>query len=89
MGPSNTFKRVTVNWNISKIVSFQDNFKFMGDLPFIVYFDFETMTGDSVINDKKMFVISYCQIFAFNPSLNLQKIVVLEALNKILKRLLL
>ena len=53
MGPSNTFKRVTVNWNISKIVSFQDNFKFMGDLPFIVYFDFETMTGDSVINDKK------------------------------------
>ena len=25
----------------------------MGDLPFIVYFDFETMTGDSVINDKK------------------------------------
>ena len=45
----------------------------MGDLTFTVYFDFETMIRDSVINDKKKFVISYCQIFVFNPSLNLQK----------------
>ena len=25
----------------------------MGDIPFIVYFDFETMTADRVSNDKK------------------------------------
>ena len=25
----------------------------MGNLPLTVYFDFETTTGDSVINDKK------------------------------------
>ena len=31
----------------------------MGNLPLTVYFDFETTTGDSVINDKKLFFISY------------------------------
>ena len=30
----------------------------MGNLPLTVYFDFETTTGDSVINDKKLFLIS-------------------------------
>ena len=55
--------------------SFQDNFQHMGDLTFIVYFDFETTTGDSVTDDKKMFVVSYCQIYAFHPSLNLEKVV--------------
>ena len=40
------------NWNI---LSFQDSFKFMSYLPFKVYFDFETTTGDSVINYKKKF----------------------------------
>ena len=30
----------------------------MGDLPFIVYFDFETMTADSVSNDKKCLLLA-------------------------------
>ena len=68
---------VAYKFNNRKIVSFQDNFKFMGDLPFTVYFDFETTTG--AINDKIMVVISCCQIFAFNPSLNLQKIVIFRS----------
>ena len=51
----------------------------MGDLPFTVYFDFETTTGDSVTNDKKMYVISYCQIFVFHPALNLEKIVIFRS----------
>ena len=38
----------------------------MRDFPFMVYFDFETTTSDSVINDKKMYVISYCQVYALN-----------------------
>ena len=29
------------------IIFFQDNFKYLGDVPFMVYFDFETTTGDS------------------------------------------
>ena len=45
-------------------------------MPFVVYFDYETTTGESVFNNKKMFVISYCQIYAFHPDLNLDKIVI-------------
>ena len=47
----------------------------MGDVPFTVYFNFETTTGDNVFHDPKVFVISYCQICTFHPSLNLDKIV--------------
>ena len=43
-------------------------------MPFSVYFDFETTTGDSVFFDSKMYVVSYCQIYAFHPALNLDKI---------------
>ena len=41
-----------------------------------MYFDYETKTGNNVFNDKKMFVISFCQIYAFNPDLNFDKIVI-------------
>ena len=51
----------------------------MGDLLFTAYFDFETTTGDSVLNDPKMFVISYCQIYTFRPDLNLDKIVIFRS----------
>lgn len=68
-----------------KILSFQDNFKCMYDLPFTVYFDFETITGNSAIDDKKMFV-SYCQVFAFQASLKLLNVVYFEVSNTILKK---
>ena len=46
-------------------ITFQDK----GDLPFTVYFDFETTTtGGSLFFDPKMFVVSYCQIYSFHPS---------------------
>ena len=32
-----------------EIISFQDNFKYLGNVPFTVYFDFEATTGDAVI----------------------------------------
>ena len=57
------------------VVSFQDNFSYVGDLPFVIYFDYETTTGDSVFKDKNIFVTSYCQIYEFHPDLNLDKIV--------------
>ena len=62
-----------------EIISFQDNFKYLGNVPFTVYFDFETTTGDAVIFDPKMYVISYCQIYSFHPSLNLDKIVIFRS----------
>ena len=38
----------------------------------MVYFDFETTTGDAVFLDPKTFVV--CKIYTFHPSLNLDKI---------------
>ena len=51
----------------------------MGDVPFMVYFNFETTTGSSVFLDPKMYVISYCQIYSFHPSLNLDKVVIFRS----------
>ena len=59
-----------------QIIDYQDNFKYMGDVPFCVYFDSERTTGDSVFFDSKMYVISYCQIYSFHPALNLEKVVI-------------
>ena len=75
----NNIAGIVYKFNNRKVVSFLDNFKYIGDLPFTVYFDFETTAGDSVTDDKKMFVISYCQIYAFHPSLNLDKIVIFRS----------
>ena len=62
-----------------KIISFQDNFKFLGDVPFTVCFDFETTKGDVIFLDPKMFVVSYCEIYTFHPSLNLDKIFIFRS----------
>ena len=43
-------------------------------MPFVIYFDYETTTVDSVFNDKQMFVINYCQIYTFHRDLDLDKI---------------
>ena len=48
----------------------------MRDVPFTVYFDFETTTGDNIFQDPNMFDISYCQINSFHPARNLDKIVI-------------
>ena len=70
---------ITYNFENNKIISFQDNFKYLGDIPFTVYFDFETTTGDNIFQDPKMFVISYCQIIAFHPALNLEKMIIFRS----------
>ena len=63
-------------FNNGEIISFQDNFKYLGDVPFPVYFDFETSTGDTAFFEPKMFVVSYYQMYSFHSSLNLEKIVI-------------
>ena len=66
-------KDVTYTFDNSNIISFQNNFKYMGDAPFTAPFDFETTTGNAVFLYPKMYVLSYCQIYAFHPNLNLEK----------------
>ena len=34
-----------------KVIDYQDNYKKIGDLPFEMYFDFETTTGSVVLFD--------------------------------------
>ena len=48
------------------IVTFEDNYRFFRDLPFVAYFDFETTAGRDLFLDKKMYVFTYCSIFAFH-----------------------
>ena len=54
-----------------KIINYQDNFKKIGNLPFSVYYDFETTTSSVDFFYVKTYVISYCIIVAFHPDLNL------------------
>ena len=71
---------ITYVFDNGLIITFQDNFKYLGDVPFSVYFDFETTTTCGyVFFDAKMFVISYCQLYSFHPSLNLNKIVIFRS----------
>ena len=70
---------ITCFFNNGQIITFQDNFKYLGDIPFTIYFDFETTTGDSVFFDPKIFVKSHCQIYSFHPALGLDKIVIFRS----------
>ena len=67
---------ITYSFDNGQIINFQDNLKYLGHVSFTAYFDFETTTGNSAFFDPKMFVMSYCQIHSFHPSLNLNKIVI-------------
>ena len=70
---------IVYSFENDKIISFQDNFRQMRDVPFTFYFDFETTTGNDIFKDPKMFVISYCQICSFHCALNLDKIVIFRS----------
>ena len=67
---------ITYSFDNGQIIDYQDNFKYQGNVPSSVYFDFETTAGDSVFFNSKMYVVSYCQIYAFHPASNLDKIVI-------------
>ena len=70
---------ITYAFDNGHILNYQDNFKYLGDLPFTVYFDFETTTGNSPFFNSAMYVMSYCQIYSFHPSLGLDKIVIFRS----------
>ena len=57
-----TWEGITYLFDNGQIIFFQDNFKYFGDLPFTVCFDFETTTGEatggSVVFDPKIMVVS-------------------------------
>ena len=61
------------------MISFEDNFHAKGDLPFVIYFDFETAAPTDNCFDpeqKTMFVVSYVMIVAFHPDLKIDRIII-------------
>ena len=74
------------NFANQHIKTFEDNFRFMGEQPFAVYFDSETTFGRKEFynvekSEKSMYSVSYCFIVAFHPALNLERITVLRSFN--------
>ena len=67
------------NFTNQSLVSYEDNFKAKGDLPFYVYFDFKTTAPTDNCLDpkqKKMFVVSEVMIVAFHPALQLDRVII-------------
>ena len=70
---------VIYNFNTKNLISFQDNFNAKGDLPFVLYFGFETTAPTDNCFDpeqKKMFVESYVLIVAFHLAVKLNRIII-------------
>ena len=81
---------VVYDFTLKNIVTFEDNFKYYGDLPFSVYADFETTAPtQSHLNpeQKEMFAVSYSLIFAWHPDLNLPRQMVVRGYNHSLEEL--
>ena len=66
----------TFSFDNGKFVDYQDHYKNFGDLPFSVYYDFETTTGGVVFFDQKMYVVSYCIIVPFHPDLKIPRLII-------------
>ena len=67
------------------ILSFEDNTKFMDEVPFAVHFNFETTSGKKTFifdEDSMLYLVSYVFVVAFHPDLNLQKIFVVGSFNQ-------
>ena len=70
---------VVYDFNNQNLISYQDNFHAKGDVPFVIYFDFETTARTDNCLDpeqKKMFFVSYVMIVAFHPELKLDRIII-------------
>ena len=75
---------VVYNFNVQNIVTFKDNLKYMDDLSFSVYADFETTAPNcdfTCPENNTMFAVSYPLVFAWHPKLNLPRQCVVRAFN--------
>ena len=64
----------TFSFDNGNVIDYRDHFSNLGDLPFAIYFDLETTTGNVVFFDAKMYVVSYNIVAAFHSDLSLPRI---------------
>ena len=69
------------------VVNYQENFNKIGDVPFSIYYDFETTTRSAIYTDAKMYVVSYCMIVAFHAELKMPPLVIYGASDQSLPEL--
>ena len=84
------FPGIVYKYESQNIQTFFDNMKFLGGLPFSIYFDLETTAGKKVCNfdeDATLHPVSYAVVIAFHPSLNIEKILVVRSFNHIFQQL--
>ena len=70
---------VIYNFNMQSLISFKGNFHAKDDLPFVIYFEFETTAPTDNCFDpeqKTMFVVSYIMIVAFLANLKIDTIII-------------
>ena len=78
---------VIYNVNTKSLISFQDSFNSKGNLPFVLYFDFETTDNIFDPEQKKMFVVSCVLTVAFYQALNLNRIIIQRSYSHSLEEL--
>ena len=70
---------IVYSFNKQNLVTFEDNIGCKGDLPAIVYIDFETTAStDNCIDPEQisMFFVSYVIIVAFHPKLQMDRVII-------------
>ena len=66
---------VVYNFNTQNFISYPDNFHAIGDIPFVIYFDFETTAPTDTCFDPEQKKMSHVVIVAFHPELKLNHII--------------
>ena len=75
---------ITYAFDNGQIINYQDNFK-CGWCAFYSIFRFRDNNWHLCFFYPKMYVISYCQIYSFHPSLNLDKVVIFRSFQQTAK----
>ena len=81
---------IVYSFNNQNLVTFEDNLGYKGDLPVVVYINFETTAPTNSCFDpeeKKMFVVSYVIILAFHPTLKMDRVIIQSSFRHSLQQL--
>ena len=79
------------DFNIPNLVTFEDNFKYKGDLPMTAYIEFKTAAPTDWCldpEDKNMFAVPYVIIFTFHPELDLERVIIERSFGHSIEKLL-